>query len=609
MGQRLQAFLIAKVVPHGGGRARYRCIAAPHYQKCACPIHIRSVCRLLTLLRQPGNARIVREELASIAGKYGPYMREETLAPRIPCPFAAYLLNVAFSCDVYEPYAAPGSFGGVLDAKMSCWGDNNTGITVIDVTDPEDAAYGFFGSRGSPTVDSLFDESGEDAFDSGDDDPNSGAEDSRRIGGGAGRDRWEVSAAEAEGDAGFVTDSDEDEDDLQQASSQLWQAKVVKDLDLEDRENQTAAQAPPISGDIPSLLSLTIGPAVMQVLESGDYSSIEPVLLQSDKHPHFLAVFRQIPGPFPDKGLALVQRIFDEMGGRVDLSSVQLSAEQLVRVLNRDTYEEIDLSGNTQLTRDTFPHLLASLPPTRRLVLFRTSISVNDMQKLLLNQTLFRNVQELIHPATHNWTDANNFPEAFTVDVYQDSGICSKNAVCLPLCSPTPIAQNLIMLLELMLSDNFLMMFHFDYAMLDGNAALEAVFGTALLPEGRSWSEREVSCTPCPPSGVKPNEGGWRFLLEFDKGLPHRAKYGFPTAKGPLTRSRFYVYDLPGFLARLEKDGKPPLPPALEEKLREAFDRLSKRAKLMSYRHYKARCISAARKVMTWESVNGVPWH
>ena len=297
-----------------------------------------------------------------------------------------------------------------------------------------------------------------------------------------------------------------------------------------------------------------------------------------------------------------------------------------------------------------------------------------------MNQTLFRNVQELIHPATHNWTDANNFPEAFTVDVYQDSGICSKNAVCLPLCSPTPIAQNLIMLLELMLSDNFLMMFHFDYAMLEGNAALEAVFGTALLPEGRSWSEREVSCTPCPPSGVKPNEGGWRFLLEFDKGLPHRAKYGFvrtmpdgtfgaeprekrnyfpqeieaaeeddgnesdwtdvssdedddaegeepgaadvapaqdgssgrtaePTAKGPLTRSRFYVYDLPGFLARLEKDGKPPLPPALEEKLREAFDRLSKRAKLMSYRHYKARCISAAREVMTWESVNGVPWH
>ncbi|KAL1704347.1 hypothetical protein EV121DRAFT_206026 [Schizophyllum commune] len=591
MGQRHQAFLIAKVVPHGGGRARYRCIAALHHQNCDRPIYVRSVCRLLTLLRQPGNARIVREELASIQGKYGPYMREKSLAPKILCPFAAYLLNVAFSCDVYEPYAAPGSFGGVLDAKMSYY--NNAGITVVDVTDPEDAAYGFLGSRGSPEVDSLFDE---------------------------------ILAAEAEDDAGFVTDSDEDEGDLQQAWSQLWQAKVVKDLEiievwpkafrlskalkqqLEDRENQTAAHAPPISGDIPSLLSLTIRPAVMQVLESGDYSSIEPVLLQSDKHPHFLAVLHQIPGPFPDTGLALVQRISDEMGGRVDLSSVQLSAEQLVRVLTRDTYEEIDLSGNTQLTRDTFPHLLASLPPTHRLVLFRTSISVNDMQKLLLNQTLFRNVQELIHPATHNWTDTNNFPEAFTVDVYQDSGTCSKNAVCLPLCSPTPIAQNLITLLELMLSDNFLMMFHFDYAMLEGDAALEAVFGTALLPEGRSWSEREVSCTPCPPSGVKPNEGGWRFLLEFDRGLPHRAKYGFPTAKGPLTRSRFYVYDLPGFLARLEKDGKPPLPPALEENLREAFDRLSKRAKLMSYRHYKARCISAARKVMAWESVNGVPW-
>ncbi|KAI5826178.1 hypothetical protein K523DRAFT_204032, partial [Schizophyllum commune Tattone D] len=590
MGQRHQAFLIAKVVPHGGGRARYRCIAALHHQNCDRPIYVRSLCRLLKLLRQPGNARIVREDLASIQGKYGPYMREKPLAPRIPCPFAAYLLNVAFSCDVYEPYAAPGSFGGVLDAKMGCWSggtfiaedlltwilfgpNNNAGITVVDVTDPEDAAYGFLRSRGSPEVDSLFDESGDDDFDFDGDDPDRTTEEPRRIGEAVTR----------------LAGSD-----LQQAWSQLWQAKVVKDLEiievwpkafrlskalkqqLEDRENQTAAHAPPISGDIPSLLSLTIRPAVMQVLESGDYSSIEPVLLQSD--PHFLAVFRQIPGPFPDKGLALVQRIFDEMGGRVDLSSVQLSAEQLVRVLNRDTYEEIDLSGNTQLTQDTFLHLLVSLPPTHRLVLFRTSISVKDMQNLLLNQTLFRNVQELIHPATHSWADTSHLPDAFTVDVYQDSGkcrllTCSKNAVCLPLCSPAPIAQNLITLLELMLSDN-LMMFHFDYAMLAGDAALEAVFGTALLPEGRSWSEREMSCTPCPPSGIKPNEGGWRFLLEFDRGLPHRAEYGFPTAKGPLTRSRFYVYDLPGFLARLEKDGKPPLPPALEENLREAFDRL-----------------------------------
>ena len=70
-------------------------------------------------------------------------MREKPLAPKIPCPFAAYLLNVAFSCDVYEPYAAPGSFGGVLDAKMSCWGggtliasDLLTWVVHVDIVWP-----------------------------------------------------------------------------------------------------------------------------------------------------------------------------------------------------------------------------------------------------------------------------------------------------------------------------------------------------------------------------------------------------------------------------------------------------------------------------------------
>ncbi|KAE9405044.1 hypothetical protein BT96DRAFT_753158, partial [Gymnopus androsaceus JB14] len=70
-GQRHQAFLIARIVPHGStdGKAYYRCIGAYHHQwsvKNSEPV----ADRFLTLLKQPVNAAIVREEVKSDQGKY-----------------------------------------------------------------------------------------------------------------------------------------------------------------------------------------------------------------------------------------------------------------------------------------------------------------------------------------------------------------------------------------------------------------------------------------------------------------------------------------------------------------------------------------------------------
>ncbi|KAL1743552.1 hypothetical protein HDZ31DRAFT_40607 [Schizophyllum fasciatum] len=663
-----QAYLIAKVVPHGGGRARYRCIAALRHKPCYAPQPLRAVCRLLALLRQPGNAQIVQEELSSIQGKYGPFMKKPR-APARPCPFAAYLLNVAFNCDKDEVYAAAGSFAGMLDAKMGCWdGVDYEGISVVDVTDPAHAAYGFLGEGETARMLSAADYAGR---------------------------YWEIDESLLQE---LHHDSDTVPDDIGLLLDQMKSVKVVSIFNvceawprafkaskrlkkvLEDRDRAARITTP--STEVPSLLSLTIGPAVKQIMDTGDFSYIEGILLQEDKLSQIISALREHPAPFPDHGVPLIKRIATEMGSIVDLSGMQLSAEQLIGVLTMDAYDEVNVSRNSQLTLKSLPRLLAALPPTRRLVLFGTSVMQKDMNKLLMDQSLFYWVQEVVHPATFCWTDENRAPDAFIVEVYQRAGggmtlTPADNVVSMPLCSLAPIAQNLITLIELLPLSNNGRMFEFEWAMVMGDAALEALLGTALLPEGRSWAEREMWCTPCHPSRRVPASGGWEFLLEWDRYRPERAKYGFvltmpdgsfgsepleegqeavpesdeeddelewedeepegeasageeasadeleaarPTDVEPVDQSPpassspsvvqeevtgkkatrpavgFYAYDLPGFLARLAKDGKPPLPQELEARLKEVFEKLSGRARLLRYRDYRARRQDAAHK-------------
>ncbi|TRM68439.1 hypothetical protein BD626DRAFT_626740 [Schizophyllum amplum] len=718
MGQRHQAFLIAKVVPHGGGRARYRCIAALHHQWCYGTLPVRAVIRLLALLRQPGNAQIVKAELADIAEKYGGSMDEKPPAPRIPCPFSAYLLNVAFNCDIEEPYASGGSLQGMLDAKMNCWGGhNNDGITVVDVTDPLDPAYGH-----------LFDANVLSGFDY-----------AARYYEDLSDFTEESSSGQPDGSHGPNDDGEESDgsavtqpDDIAPAGirellAQIKTERVIPLIDiieawpkgfkpskackkqLEDRDCVDSMVEQP--SEVPSLMSLTIGPSVRQVIESGDLGCIEAFFLQKDKVESIVAALRELPAPFPDTGLSLIKKIVDTTADRLDLSHLQLSAEQLGILLTRNTYDIVDLSHNSQLTCDTLPFLLAGLPPIRRLFLLGSSISCSDMNKLLIDQTLFRHVQELIHSATHHWAPRAKYPAAFMADICQSAvgGMlgAGDGIVSLPLCSPVPIAQNLISLLELLLDDDGRKMYVFDAGLMMGDAGLEALFGTAAPPDDRTWREREVWCTPCPPSLTVPATGGWRFLLQYYRYEPSAAKYGFvrvlpgvgrygwgaddidqtelqeeeleseeehehedavvedddggpdledlpsheeegaqtsrteaaaPTAEGsaagPLTDAStkptvraqssrqkdnkypenpkktpevpewFHVHDLAGFLAELEKEGKPPLPSALAGRLAEVFGKLAARAKLLTYHDYQVRLREIGTRTMMRDSMS-----
>ena len=99
-------FLIATVRPYGSGaetpghRGSRRCVSAYHHQLSERSIPLCGVSRFITLMKNPENASIVREELRALEGKYGAQGRESPTIPDAPCPYTASLLASAWSTNL-----------------------------------------------------------------------------------------------------------------------------------------------------------------------------------------------------------------------------------------------------------------------------------------------------------------------------------------------------------------------------------------------------------------------------------------------------------------------------------------------------------------------------
>ncbi|KAH8833098.1 hypothetical protein DL96DRAFT_706645 [Flagelloscypha sp. PMI_526] len=123
MGQRHQAYLIARVVAHGATNATYRCVAAWHHQWCYGRLLPRGVRRFINLASNKDNAEIIIEELKNIDGKYGANGPLQPRIPKIPLPFSTFLLGCTFNVDLDAPdgvYASGYDFlSSVLHAPMT----------------------------------------------------------------------------------------------------------------------------------------------------------------------------------------------------------------------------------------------------------------------------------------------------------------------------------------------------------------------------------------------------------------------------------------------------------------------------------------------------------
>jgi hypothetical protein len=119
MGQRHQAFVIARVRPQGSTTANYRCIAAIHHQWCYGRLPLRAAHRFIELVRQPRNAEIIGYEIDAIHDKYGRYEQEPDM-PDVPCPFVSILLQQAFCVDLSKEGSYK-SMVHVQPAGMHMW--------------------------------------------------------------------------------------------------------------------------------------------------------------------------------------------------------------------------------------------------------------------------------------------------------------------------------------------------------------------------------------------------------------------------------------------------------------------------------------------------------
>ncbi|KAF7313712.1 hypothetical protein HMN09_00528100 [Mycena chlorophos] len=157
MGQRHQIFIVAKVITQDLV-TRYRCVGAYHHQWCYGRLPLRGARRFLDLLKQKDNANIVKAELATLnrLRTYGTDVPPDSFV-YAPVPYALFLVAQAFCVDLdtslppgsepnappLPPYSSGVSFtNGILNATMgSSHGDNNDGITVFDITTPDEPSY------------------------------------------------------------------------------------------------------------------------------------------------------------------------------------------------------------------------------------------------------------------------------------------------------------------------------------------------------------------------------------------------------------------------------------------------------------------------------------
>ncbi|EKM59040.1 uncharacterized protein PHACADRAFT_25167 [Phanerochaete carnosa HHB-10118-sp] len=421
MGQRHQAFIVAKVKPHGSSTASYRCIAAYHSQWCYGTLPVRATYRVLSAVKQPENAEVIREELRGIDGKYGPLPAE-----------------AVDSAGAFQANAPP---------------DNNDGITIIDVTNPGDPAYGFY-SGGTPEPENAekyishyyaIPERREAPDSDFEEDPSGAAlldvgltedEFTERL------DAIDTPAARAKADRRFEKSILEAIDDLQDAQvlnpcavREAWPSKT--DLKQEERADGSGADASNADGSgmdksnadgsdadesdadgsdadesdavvktgtgVPPLVDISLVRSIEQSIKSEDTSVLEDLHLLPEKMDIVDDTLRAL-SPFPDAAVPLLARLVKERYYRhtsLNLAGYPLTATQILGVATGlPKVNSLNVSRDDVLTVADVRQLLEGLPSLNRLILMSySSLEPSELIALVHDvPELFRHMYSLLHP-------------------------------------------------------------------------------------------------------------------------------------------------------------------------------------------------------------------
>ncbi|KIY66122.1 hypothetical protein CYLTODRAFT_378308 [Cylindrobasidium torrendii FP15055 ss-10] len=495
MGQRHQAFVIAKVVPHDGTRAYYRCIVAWHHQWCYGTLPLKATARFIELLKHPNHAAIVRHEIAAIHGKYGRYGQKPAI-PHMPCGFTAWLLAQAWEYDLElnspteEPYITGTSFrNSLLPAGMgSHGGGNSEGITVIDVTDPMDPAYCFVhGDRLDATgyVRLYYQEgSDEDIAESVD-----------------------SSIAKLGGVRVLPF----------QALAEAW-PREYKSETTDETMAEVNEDTSQVTNGIPSLASLSIDAAI----SSNNSTGLQDLFWIPDKAALIAERLRAAPS-VPDSAIdtlmMLLHHGMQESNPRVDLSVYSLTPKQTIACVTKIKPSAIaSLTVPKSFTVDGVRKLLTIRPAIRRLDLLQTSITKADLAKLLHEEPqIFYHVESLVHELSllpgPDDTYASEFVPAFSLfhlTHCNSVGGGGFPSASLPLLYPPQVVQALTDYISLFAQENF----DRELSLAAKDMVPHVLMGAATREEGVPWSKRYVNAHPKTTSAGL-DGAGWVCVLSF----------------------------------------------------------------------------------------------
>ncbi|RDB21908.1 hypothetical protein Hypma_010968 [Hypsizygus marmoreus] len=596
MGQRHQAFVIAKVVPHGQTQARYRCIAALHHQWCYGRLPLKATRRFLSVVKQKDNAEIIHEELRLIQGKYARWgeQPEKPKIPNVPCPYTAFLLGTSWNLDFEnknDPYSSGGALNNaLLPANMgSSDGDNNDGITVIDITDPEHPAYCFVSVGGLEAEEAVEDYVPLSATDYARAYyPIPGAKEMADEKIRLTEESVSQTIASLDGEPLVTLEM------LADAWADEYRGTLEASKKSESNEGKDVLSVPVIDNAsntlIPSLADLALTPAINHALEQGQTVDIEDLVWLPGKAEAIFADLRA-RRPFPAPGMALLSKALKQLSDAhiVDLSNFHLTTEQIISVLGAfENVEVVNLSHNPLVTVDTVRAVLTSIPKLKRLVILDTSISTEDLSSFLTtDEKLFLHLDALIHPLLVFGKGAS-YPNAFSfVGLVPDMRTAA--AASLAFFTPALVVQALTDYLAGFLSE-------YPFAAtgtIQATLAPQAVFSSGLRGEGQKWSNRSVPRVP--QASLRAFKGeGWLFALQwpaYDHG-PGQKLYGFIKVNPAVTHSKgekvdtkseveepepeHKVLDLKSFLSEMEGEGRPPASAAAVDELVNILDRLGK---------------------------------
>ncbi|KAH8833120.1 hypothetical protein DL96DRAFT_1677341 [Flagelloscypha sp. PMI_526] len=545
MGQRHQAYLIARVVAHGATKATYRCVSALHHQWCYGRLPPRGVRRFIDLASNKDNAEVIVEELKNIDGKYGAVGPLEPRIPEIPLPFTSFLLGCAFNADldaidgVYT--SGRGILHSIMDAAMTPSEiDNNDGITIIDITDPFNIAYchaslGYIESPSWPYP-SMSPVSSKEYADT------------------------------------YGTDFDEADSTLEiLKTTRIIPLHVLAEAWPQEFKSDTPATSVAAHEHtaMPSLVELALSAGVKKAIEGDDLSSLDAFLLDPSKVLAILDILRT-QEVYSPPALRLAAHLAPKQLNRVDLSGFNFITEDLIAVLSSDGFgetETLNLSRNPNVRLETITKIASKFPTINRVIVYGTSITIEDIDGL--DRSVLASLPFIVHPARFELQENARSSSEPGFSFHAAPGMISniRNAISIPLQLVNldlimhGLSDYLAAVLKSAKARSGIGLGHCQSTSM-------AIFSAAPRKDGQSWGKRTVLFVPTPSRNIL--KQGWIFVCSLDDYKPEWY-YGFLRPTSPSSaegKTTYEIHDFDSFLVQMKAEGYADAPAPLVEQVK-----------------------------------------